>query len=372
MHAPASSAAETLIGSESDGQRCGLPLEQSEMVHQTRSPQQLHSNQHLPHTIISTSQTPINILLKPADEQCRVLQNPTTNPSKVLKKRRKKPSTEPSTNSATRPHISPAYNEEELLHLLMIRHRHAQREREAFQVAQQAKEQEFQQLKNWASELQAQLHETEHHYSEKEAQLARFKASKTGWERKIKKLSDYVQGLPNDHNRLRDDARELRDRSSSIFKEREALVSAVQEARQNITKQHNNSVQVVTEARHRLETREQTIQHQQSELHNLQNHLAAERERNDRLEREVSAFAASYGQLSKQLIGHRDNIMGKITELLDKTEGFRAAAPSESQDHLYSLLEQCVVLLEKFQSAGAIKPEDFQSLNNSMHGYFQG
>ena len=372
MHAPASSAAETLIGSESDGQRCGLPPEQSEMVHQTRSPQQLHSNQHLPHTIKSTSQTPINILLKPADEQCRVLQNPTTNPSKVLKKQRKKPSTEPSTNAATRPHIGPAYNEEELLHLLMIRHRHAQREREAFQVAQQAKEQEFQQLKSWASELQAQLHETEHHYSEKEAQLARFKASKTGWERKIKKLSDYVQGLTNDHNRLRDDARELQDRSSSIFKEREALVSAVQEARQNITKQHNNSVQVVTEARHRLETREQTIQHQQSELHNLQNHLAAERERNDRLEREVSAFAASYGQLSKQLIGHRDNIMGKITKLLDETEGFRAAAPSESQDHLYSLLEQCVVLLEKFQSAGAIKPEDFQSLNNSMHGYFEG
>ena len=314
----------------------------------------------------------MDTLLRPADIQCRVLQNTTTNPSKVLKKRRKKPSTESSTNAATRPHVGPAYNEEELLHLLMIRHRHAQRERETFQVAQQAKEQEFQQLKNWASDLEAQLHETERRYSEKEAQLAKFKATKTGWERKIRRLSDYVQGLTNDHNRLRDDARELQDRSSSILKEREVLVSAVQEARQNITKQHSNSVQIMTETRHGLEMREQTIQHQQSELHNLQNVLAAERERNDRLESEVSAFAASYGQLSKQLSGHRDDIMGKITELLDKTEGFRAAAPPESQDHLNSLLEQCVVLLEKFQSAGATKPEDFESLNDSMHGYFEG
>lgn len=371
-HAPVLSAGETLVGTESNGPRCTRSPKMSETVQQSRSPQQIHSNEHQPDTVISTSQNPMDTLLRPANQQCRVLQNTTTNPSKVLKKRRKKPSTGPSTIAATRPQVGPAYDEEELLHLLMIRHRHAQRERETFQVAQQAKEQEFQQLQNWAGDLQAQLHEKERHYSEKDAQLAKLRASKAGWERKIRKLSDYVQGLTNDHNRLRDNARELQDRSSSILKERESLLSAVQEARQNIIKQHNNSVQVVTEARHGLELREQTIQHQQSELHNLQDLLAAERQRNDRLESEVSAFAGSYGQLSKQLSGHRDNIMGKITELLDKTEGFRAAAPSESQDHLNSLLEQCVLLLEKFQSAGAIKPEDFQSLNDSMHGYFEG
>ena len=371
-HVPALSADETLIGSESNGPRCPRSPEKSETVHQSRSLQQLHSNEHQPVTVTSTSQNPMATLIMPADKQCHVLQTTNINPSKILKKRRKKPSTESTTNAATRPHVAPAYNEEELLHLLMIRHRHAQRERETFQVAQQAKEQEFQQLKNWASDLQAQLHETERRYSEKEAHLAKFKATKPVWERKIRRLSDYVQGLTNDHNRLRDDARELQDRSISILKEREVLVSAVQEAHQNIAKQHSNSVQVATEARHGLEMREQTIQHQQSELHNLQNLLAAESERNDRLESEVSAFAASYGQLSKQLAGHRDNIMGKITELLDKTEGFRAAAPPESQDHLNSLLEQCVVLLQKVQSAGAIKPEDFESLNDSMRGYFEG
>lgn len=313
----------------------------------------------------------MEILSRPADRPCHVLQPTITNPSKVLKKRRQKPNTESGTNATTRPHVAPAYNEEELLHLLMIRHRHSQREREVFQLSQQAKEQDFQQLKNWASDLQAQLLETERRYSEKEAQLARFKAAKPGWERKIKRLSDYVQGLTNDHNRLRDDARELQDRSISILKEREVLASAVQEARQSTTKQHSNSVQVMAEARHGLEIREQTIQNQQSELHNLQKLLAAERERNHRLESEVSAFAASYGQLSKQLSGHRNNIMGKITELLDKTEGFRAAAPLESQDRINSLLGQCVVLLEKFQGAGVTKPEDFESLNDSMHGYFE-
>ena len=371
-HAPALSADEAVVESESNGPRCARSPEKSETVHQIRSPQQLRSKEHQPAVVISASQNPMDTLLRPADKKCRVLQTTTTNPSKVLKKRRQKPSTESGTNATTRPHVAPAYNEEELLHLLMIRHRHSQRERENFHVAQQAKEQDFQQLKSWASDLQAQLLETERRYSEKDAQLAKFKAAKPGWERKIKRLSDYVQGLTNDHNKLRDDARELQERSISILREREVLVSAVQEARQNITKQHSSSVQVVTETRHGLEIREQTIQHQQSELDNLQKLLTAERERNHRLEREVSAFAASYGQLSKQLSGHRDNIMGRITELLDKTEGFRSAAPLESQDHLNSLVEQCVILLQKFQGAGVTKPEDFESLNDSMRGYFEG
>ncbi len=372
MHAPAMSVDETLVRSESNGPRCARAPENSATVHQSKSSQEVPVYKHQPDAVISTSQNPMDTLLRPADPQCRVLQTTTPNLSKVLKKRRKKPSTESGTNAATRAHVAPAYNEEELLHLLMIRHRHSQRERETFQVAEQAKEQEVQQLKNWASDLQTQLHETQCRYSEKEAQLAKFTATKPGWERKIRKLSDYVQGLTNDHNRLRDDARELQDRSSSILKEREGLVSAVQEARQNMTKQHSNCVQAVTEARLELEMHEQTIQHQQLELHNLQKLLIAERERNDRLESEVSAFAASYGQLSKQLSGHRDNIMGKISELLDKTEGFRTAAPPESQDHLKSMLEQCVSLLEKFQSAGVTKPEDFENLNESMHDYFEG
>ena len=371
-HAPALSADETLVGLESNGPRCSNSPEKSETVHQVQSPQHLHSNKHQPDAVTSTSQIPMDVLLRPTDKQCRVPQTTTTNPSKVLRKRRQKPNAESGTNATTRPHVTPAYNEEELLHLLMIRHRHSQREREGFQLAQQAKEQDFQQLKNWAGDLQAQLLETERRCSEKEAQLAKFKSAKPGWERKIKKLSDYVQGLTNDHNRLRDDARELQDRSISILKEREVLASAVQEVRQNTQKQHSNSVQVMTEARHGLEIREQTIHNQQSELQSLQKLLAAERERSHRLESEVSAFAAGYGQLSNQLLGHRNNIMAKITELLDKTEGFRAAAPEESQGHLSSSLEQCVSLLEKFQSAGITKPEDFENLNDSMHGYFEG
>ena len=371
-HAPALSANETLVELESNGPKCARSPEKSEAVHQIRSPQQFHSNQHRPDAVTSTSQNPMDVLLRPTDKQCRVLQATATNPAKVLKKRLQKPGTESGNNATIRPHMTPAYNEEELLHLLMIRHRHSQRERETFQAAQQAKEQEFQQLQKWTSDLQAQLLEIERRYSEKEAQLAKFKAAKPGWERKIKRLSDYVQGLTNDHNRLRDDARELQDRSISILKDREVLVSAVQETRPNTTKQHDDSVQVLTEARHGLELREQTIQHQQLELHGLQKLLAAEKERNTRLESEVSAFAAGYENLSKQLSGHRDNIMGKITELLDKTEGFRAAVPPESQDHVNSLLGQCVVFLEKLQGAGVTKPEDFESLNDSMRGYFEG
>ena len=170
-----------------------------------------------------------------------------------------------------------------MLLLLMNRIRQDRRERDATQAALEASNRQCQMFAALSSDLDARLHDTTELCSEKEAQLSKIKAAKPGWETKLKKLSEYVKGLTNDHNRLRDDARNIREQSSSILKEKKCLHNALQEVSQMATEQGSMSRKLVIEARRDLEMLERKVQDQQSDIHNKQELLVAERERNIQL-----------------------------------------------------------------------------------------
>ena len=369
-NAPATSVDDTLVGSGSD-ERCA-PSEKPSVTHQVDCPLERPASDQHSGKVTRSLQTPLEYLTKPANQSCRTLPDTASGPPRAMKKRRRKLPANSSNNAATGLSMAPVYSEEELLHLLMIRHRHSQRERERYQVARHASEQQLQQLNDLANNLQFQLQEMQQRYEEKEAQVTTWNTAKPAWERKVKKLNDCLQGLMNDHNKLRDDARDLQDQSISMLKEREALVSVVEEVREYTNQQHHRSTQLVTEARHEVEMRDQTLKYQSSELRDMRELIRVERERNDRLEGEVSTIATIYGQLSEQLSGHRDKIMGNMSELLDKTESLRANAPPESHECLNPMLEECLVLLQKLRDASSTRPEDFDKLNDSMQGYLEG
>ena len=110
-----------------------------------------------------------------------------------------------------------AYTEDDLLKLLMYRRRQGQQELEDFRATQQHKETEIQRLLDISNDLYSQLQDFEKRETQTNAELTKIKANKPIWETKIKQLSDYVKGLTNDHNRLRDDADDLRKRHGDVF-----------------------------------------------------------------------------------------------------------------------------------------------------------
>ena len=217
---------------------------------------------------------------------------------KITKSRGKKTRIGAATDCPPQP-LSPkyAYTEDDLLRLLMYRRRQGQQELEHFRTTQQQKETEIQRLQDISNNLYSQLQDVEHRETQTNAELTKIKANKPIWESKIKRLSDYVKGLTNDHNRLRDDADDLRKR-------------------------------------HEMETLAQTIQHQDTQLRSEENLFMAERERSNRLEYQISGITASHEQLLHLFTGHRDTITGKIDDLLHRAQSIVPPTKgSESDPH---------------------------------------
>lgn len=326
-----------------------------------------------PNEVMSTSHHPQNAPRKPAIKAPCVARTAVPGASRVTKNRKKKVTGAPGNNAAFQPLPAAEDSNEEMFFLLMNRVRQDRRESEAKDAALETSNRQCQMLAALNDDLDARLNDVSRLCSEKEAQLSKIKAAKPGWETKIRKLSEYVKGLTNDHNRLRDDARDVREQSGEILKEKKCLHDALQEVSQTTTEQHKKSRKLVTEARHDLEILEQKVQYQQSDLRNKQELLVAEQERNLQLEGQISEFAAgaaSQEHLTELLLGHRDTITRKIDKLLEKTEIFRAATPAESQDQLGPMLEQCLTVLQNLQSSDAAKPENYEKLQDSMRGYF--
>ncbi|KAL2044661.1 hypothetical protein N7G274_002435 [Stereocaulon virgatum] len=295
--------------------------------------------------------------------------------SRVTKNRKKKVTVQGNNGGAVTSHrfLPTGETNEDMLLLLMNRIRQDRRERDATQAALEASNRQCQMFAALSSDLDARLHDTTKLCSEKEAQLSKIKAARPGWETKIKKLSEYVQGLTNDHNRLRDDARNIREQSSIIFKEKKCLHDALQEMSQMTTEQGSKSRKLVIEARRDLEMLQRKVQHQQSDIHNKQELLVAERAHNIQLEGQISDFAAGAARheyLAGLLLGHRDVITRKIDEFLEKADFSKAATPGESQDHLRLMLEQCLTVLTNLKVHDAAKPDKYDKLQDSMRGYF--
>ena len=295
---------------------------------------------------------------------------------KITKSRRKKTKMGPVTDGPPAPlNLKDAYTEDDLLKLLMYRRRLGQQELEHFRATQQQKESEIQKLRDIANNLHNQLQDVEHRETQKTAELSKIKANKPIWESKIKKLVDYVKGLTNDHNRLRDDADELHKQHKDVYIARQELHNTIDDARKSAELERIRAQRLEDDARHRIEALAQTVQHQNILLQNDENLLMVGRERSNRLEDQISRITASHGQLLELFTGHRDTITGKIDDLLHQAQSIvppTKASESDSHNPLRPMLEQCVRMLQELHKADAVKPEDLRKLNDTMDSFVEG
>ncbi len=290
---------------------------------------------------------------------------------KVTKTRRKKQSSIPSRGPS---HSYNSPTEEDLLNVLLYKRKQAALEREKIQESQQAKDAELQHSIEVSNELYAQLQDLSQRYSEKEAELSKIKACKPGWESKLKKLNNYVKGLTNDHNRLRDDATLITEQQTSILKDKNDLLGTLREVYQATQRGNARSSKAVTEARHDLEMLEQTMQHQQLKFREEEALLHSERLRSNHLEEQISAFTSSRAELQESFAEHREAITQKLNDLFNiASKHVQVTASEASQDDLRPTLEHCITLIEALPKAdGGVKAADFQQLEASMRKYFDG
>ena len=295
---------------------------------------------------------------------------------KITKTRRRKTQVVPATNPLAPP-SSPksTYTEDDLLKLLMYRRRQGQQELEYFKITQNQKEAEIQRLREMSNNLSNELQDVLQRESQNAAELSRIKAKKPVWESKIKRLSDYVKGLTNDHKRLREDADNLQKQRTDVFVTGKDLHDTLEAAQKSMEQERIRSQRLREDTHHKMETLAQTVQQQCTQLQSNDNLLTAERERSTRLEDQVSRVSVSQEQLLQLFTGHRDTITDKIDSLLHQAKSI--VLPNQTlephhQDPVEPMLEQCISMLQKLHDADTVKPEDLRKLGVTMDSFVRG
>lgn len=299
-----------------------------------------------------------------------------TGAPKITKSRLKKKKTDPAADGP--PPLSNAkgsYTEDDLLRLLMYRRRQGQQELEYFRATQSQKEAEIQRLREISNNISHELHEVSQRETQKTAELSRIKANKPIWESKIKRLSDYVKGLTNDHKRLREDADDIQKQHTDVFVAGKELQDTLEGAQRSAERERIRLQKCQDDARHEIESLTQTVQHQSTQLQSDKSLLQSERERSNRLEDRIARITVSHEQLLQVFTGHRDGINGKIDDLLHQAKSIvlpNKAPEPPSPDPIRPMLEQCVSMLQRLHEVDAVKPEDLGKLGDTIDSFVRG
>ena len=295
---------------------------------------------------------------------------------KITKSRPRKTRMGPATDGLPRPSTPKStYTEDDLLRLLMYRRRQGQQELEYFKTTQNQKEAEILRLREIINNISNELQEVSRRETHTSAELSRIKANNATWKSKIKRLSDYVNGLTNDHQRLREDADKLQQHCADLFVAGKELHDTFEGAQRSVEQERIRSQSFKDDARHSIERLGQIIQDQRTQLQANEVLLTGEKERSCRLEDQISGINASHEQLLQVFTGHRDTITGKIDNLLHQAKSIvlpNKAPEPHSQNLMMPMLEQCISMLHKLHEADTVKPEDLGKLNDAMDSFVRG
>ena len=262
--------------------------------------------------------------------------------------------------------------ERDLLQMLLQKHKQNDHERRMLQTTLRTKEADYQELFAASEDLLTQLNDISQRFNKSEQEIQKIRKAREASESKLKKLSDYVKGLTNDHNRLRDDAKSLQDRQRSLQEEKKEMLDTLRNAYQATEESQISSQNQLMEARHEMELIGQTLNHQQTQLQHERELLLAEKERNSHLETQASTFSAQQAQLLEVFDKRNDTITAKVSELIDKSIKFQEDVPSASQDHLRPLLEQYLSIFKDLPAReGDARNMNFQKLSDTVHECFE-
>ena len=294
---------------------------------------------------------------------------------KITKSRRKtkngpvKDGPQPSSNSKA------SYTEDDLLRLLMYRRKQGQEELENFRASQQQKENEILKLHETSNHLSNQLQEVVQREAQTTAELSRLKANKPIWESKIKRLSDYVKGLTNDHKRLREDADDLHKHHGDVVAAKEELHNTLVDVQESLKHERIKVQKLQESAHHEINTLVQTVQNQYQKIQSNENLLAVERERSKQIEAQISEITTNNKQSLELFNSHRETITSKIDNLLNQAQTIvppNKAPEAPSHDLIMPMLEQCIEMLRKLHKEDSVRPEDLRIIDATLNNFVQG
>ena len=258
---------------------------------------------------------------------------------------------------------------EDTLGVLSMLYRKDQLQREKERAALKAKEIELQDLREISNAIYSQLQQVRQREKSQEAELSRFRKTKPQWEIRVKKLSDYVQSLADDHKALKDGAQKIQEQQEILQANKSDLASALKTVQDTVEHDHGKTKKVLIDVRHHMEMLEQTVTIQERQLQQDADLLDTERLRSQRLEAEISKVANGHEHLRELVTDDRLNILGKLDDLLCRSGELQVVTSASSQNYVKPLIDEAISLLKGIQNAEIVKPDDIRRLDVSIRSY---
>ena len=263
--------------------------------------------------------------------------------------------------------------EEDLLQVLLARYSRDKQEKEKIQTDHAT---EVSDLKTISQSLWDRLKESQQTMVDQESKLSKYRTRQPKFASQIKKLRDYVQGLTNDQNGLRDNFKSMQRMHSAAHDSKQQIDMSLQQVRATASDIDKRAANALKDAGHEMDNLARVVQDQKAQLQEDAELLQHERERSQRLELEVARINAGQQQSMHVFAQHANCVVQKINEMLEKTEELQSVQQPESLDEVKATLGQCLGSLDKLREAQDFKVEDLSNLDGSMRdladGYVDG
>ncbi|MCJ1404571.1 hypothetical protein MMC11_007797 [Xylographa trunciseda] len=301
-----------------------------------------------------------------------VLKGTSDDRSKVVKIRRKPKNSRPMPSQdvpAQRPMSESMPTQEDLLQILLYRNQQEKKARDVAKAVQQAKDSEFQNMQQAYALLRSQMEDISKRDKVQQAELAKYEKVLPGLKIKARKLEDYLKGLTNDHQRLRDDAQSIQRQQHLLQTGKVDIMTDIGKARSIIELHTPGAAKIVSEARHHI--RLTTQRHDAQVLRAQENAdlLEAEQERGRSLEQEMSKISVNQQQMIELLHAQRSELMEKLTESIASGSAALISETTEDQACTRNMLVECINMLQEFKTMEYVEPDIIGRLDTSIKGH---
>ncbi|KAL8905342.1 MAG: hypothetical protein Q9207_002690 [Kuettlingeria erythrocarpa] len=255
---------------------------------------------------------------------------------------------------------------EELMKALAVKVRSEKQQQHDMKAREEEREDELRAVGAICQALDRQLRESEHRVSAQEEELAKYRQQIPTWQERVKKLIKFVNGLNNDHGRLRDVAQAIRKEQQDLRVERHTMEKIVENTKATVEHERLQRKEMVLKARYDAEKIEQVMNTKGLDLLKENTRFRAELDRTVTLQKTLALSASSYDALSERLAQQEAAIGLKVQSLCDILQSNISKTSLSGPEDVMSKLQECLALLQESRKEARVLPDDVHNLHSLM------
>lgn len=255
---------------------------------------------------------------------------------------------------------------EELMKALAVKVRSEKQQQEDMKAREKKREGVLREVDAICQALHRQLRESEDRVSAQEEELAKYRQQIPTWQERVKRLRKFVNGLNNDHGRLRDVAQAIQKEQQDLRAEKEIMEKMVEGAKTIVEHERLQRKEIVLKARHDTERIERDMNTKSLGLLKENTRVRAELDRSVRLQKTLAQSTSSYDAFSDRLALQEAAIGSKIQALCDIVQSTVSNTALSGPEDVMSKLQECLALLQESRKDARVLPDDVHNLHNLM------